>query len=115
MMDLKMIYILLLGIFLSVLYYAEELIEEQTYKEKSFLLIGTLLVVKGFLGGILIVLTFYALQELKLSFTIFEKNITLGLWTNLFIAGVISVFGSDLFKLIKRRAESITKNNKEVN
>ena len=35
MIDLKMLYILILGIFLSVLYYAEELIEEQTYKEKS--------------------------------------------------------------------------------
>lgn len=113
-MDLKMIYILLLGVFLSVLYYAEELIEEQTYKEKSFWVIFTLLAVKGFLGGILIILTFYALSELNLTFTIFGKTIALGLWTNLFIAGVISVFGSDLFRLIKRRAEQMSK-NKETN
>lgn len=115
MMDLKMMYILLLGIFLSVLYYAEELIEEQTYKEKSFWVIGILLVVKGLLGGVLIILTFYALSELNLSFTIYGKTVTLGLWTNLFIAGVISVFGSDLFRLIKKRAESMSRNNKEVN
>ncbi len=113
MIDLKMIYILLLGVFLSVLYYAEELIEEQTYKEKSFIYIVLLLLVKGLLGGILIILTFYALQELKLSFTIFEKTLSFGLWTNLFIAGVISVFGSDLFKMLKRRADFLSKKGVE--
>lgn len=115
MIDLKMIYILLLGIFLSVLYYAEELIEEQTYKEKSFWFIFLWLLIKGLIGGILIILTFYTLQELQLSFTIFDKVITLGLWTNLFIAGTISVFGSDLFRIIKRRAELLATNKKEVN
>lgn len=113
MIDLKMIYILLLGMFLSVLYYAEELIEEQTYKEKSFIYIVLLLLVKGLLGGILIILTFYALQELKLSFTIFDKTLSFGLWTNLFIAGVISVFGSDLFKMLKRRADLLSKKGVE--
>lgn len=112
MIDLKMIYILILGIFLSVLYYAEELIEEQTYKEKSLWVIGLLLAIKGLLGGILIVLTFYTLQELNLSFTIFSKEITLGLWGNLIIAGTISIFGSDFFRIIKRRAETLS--NKEV-
>lgn len=113
MVDLKMVYIFLLGLFLSLLYYAEEIIEEQTYKEKSFLLIGLLLLVKGLLGGILIILMFYTLQELKLSFTIFDKVIELGLYTNLFIAGTISVFGSDIIKIAKKRAEILA--NKEVN
>lgn len=105
MIDLKMLYILILGIFLSVLYYAEELIEEQTYKEKSLWVIGLLLSIKGLLGGILIVLTFYTLQELNLSFTIFNKEIILGLWGNLIVAGTVSIFGSDFFRIIKRRAE----------
>lgn len=112
MIDLKMIYILILGIFLSVLYYAEELIEEQTYREKSLWVIGLLLAIKGLLGGILIVLTFYTLQELNLSFTIFNKEIALGLWGNLIIAGTVSIFGSDFFRIIKRRAETLS--NKEV-
>lgn len=115
MIDLKMIYILFLGIFLSVLYYAEELIEEQTYKEKSFWYIFLLLLIKGLIGGILIILTFYTLQELKLSFTIFGKEIILGLWSNLFIAGATSVFGSDLLRMIKQRAELLAANKKEAN
>lgn len=105
MIDLKMLYILVLGFFLSVLYYAEELIEEQTYKEKSLWIIGLLLSIKGLLGGILIVLTFYTLQELNLSFTVFDKEIILGLWGNLIVAGTVSIFGSDFFRIIKRRAE----------
>lgn len=112
MVDLKMLYILVLGIFLSVLYYAEELIEEQTYKEKSLWVIGLLLSIKGLLGGILIVLTFYTLQELNLSFTVFDKEIILGLWGNLIVAGTVSIFGSDFFRIIKRRAEVLA--NKEV-
>lgn len=108
MIDFKMLYILILGIFLSVLYYAEELIEEQTYKEKSLLVIGLLLSIKGLLGGILIVLMFYTLQELKLSFVIFDKEIVFGLWGNLIIAGTISIFGSDFFRIIKRRTEFFT-------
>lgn len=112
MIDLKMLYILILGIFLSVLYYAEEIIEEQTYKEKSLWVLGLLLSIKGLLGGILIVLTFYTLQELNLSFTIFNKEIILGLWGNLIVAGTISIFGSDFFRIIKRRAEVLA--NKEV-
>lgn len=113
MVDFKMWYILMLGVFLSVLYYAEELIEEQTYKEKSGWYIFLLLLIKGLLGGILIILTFYTLQELQLSFSLFGKEITLGLWANLFIAGTISVFGSDMFKIVKKRAEHLA--NKEVN
>jgi hypothetical protein len=102
----------MLGIFLSVLYYAEELIEEQTYREKSLWVIGLLLIIKGLLGGILIVLTFYTLQELNLSFTVFNKEIVFGLWGNLIIAGTVSIFGSDFFRIIKRRAEMLS--NKEV-
>lgn len=113
MIDLKMLYIFLLGLFLSLLYYAEEIIEEQEYKEKSLWAIGTLAFVKASIGGILIVLTFYTLQELKLSFSILGKDIELGLWANLFIAGTISIFGSDMFKMIKKRVEVLA--NKEVN
>lgn len=112
MIDLKMLYILILGIFLSALYYAEEVIEEQTYKEKSLIVIGLLLSIKGLLGGILIVLTFYTLQELNISFTVFGKEVIFGLWGNLIIAGTVSIFGSDFFRIIKRRAELLA--NKEI-
>ena len=67
MIDLKMIYIFLLGLFLSLLYYIEEIIEEQEYKEKSLVVIGMLALIKAILGGILIVLIFYSLQDLKIS------------------------------------------------
>lgn len=113
MVDLKMIYIFILGGFLTLLYYTEEIIEDQEYKEKSIITIGILAFVKALIGGILIVLTFYTLQELKLSFNILGKDITLGLWANLFIAGTISLFGSDMFKMIKKRVDLYV--NKEVN
>jgi len=105
MIDLKMIYIFLLGLFLSLLYYIEEIIEEQEYKEKSLVVIGMLALIKAILGGILIVLIFYSLQDLKISFSLFGKEITLGLWANLFIAGTASVFGSDVFKIIKKKVD----------
>lgn len=105
MIDLKMMYIFLLGLFLSLLYYIEEIIEEQEYKEKSLIIITMLALVKAILGGILIVLIFYSLQDLKLSFSLFGKEVVLGLWANLFIAGTISVFGSDVFKIIKKKVE----------
>ena len=113
MIDLKMLYIFLLGLFLSLLYYVEEIIEEQKYKEKSWVVMGALALIKAVLGGILIVLIFYTLQDLKLSFEIFGKEIVFGLWANLFIAGTVSIFGSDLFKMIKKRAELFA--NKEIN
>lgn len=105
MVDLKTLYILFLGVFLSALYYVEEVIEEQTYKEKSLLIISLLLSVKALLGGILIVLFYYTLDELNLSFTLFEKTIEFGFWGNLLIAGTLSIYGSDFFRIIKRRAE----------
>lgn len=113
MPDSKMIYIFLLGLFLSLLYYIEETIEEQEYKEKSWVIIGVLALIKAALGGILIVLIFYTLQDLQISVELFGKQIVFGLWTNLFIAGTISVFGSDLFKMVKKRAELFAK--KEAN
>lgn len=113
MIDLKMVYIFLLGLFLSLLYYVEEVIEEQEYKEKSLFVICMLAFVKALLGGMLIVMIFYTLQDLKLSFELFGKEIIFGLWANLFIAGTISVFGSDMFKMVKKRLEMYV--NKEVN
>lgn len=113
MIDLKMFYIFLLGLFLSLLYYVEEIIEEQEYKEKSMVVISLLALVKAFLGGILIVLIFYTLQELNLEFTILGTAVKFGLYTNLFIAGTVSVFGSDIFKMAKKRVEKFA--NKEVN
>jgi len=112
MTDLKMIYIFVLGIFLSLLYYIEEMIEEQEYKEKKILAILSLATVKSLLGGILIVLIFYMLQEIKISFTLFGSEIKFGLWSNLFIAGTLSVFGSDLFKLVKKRASLYAESGK---
>ena len=106
MPDFKMIYIFILGIFLSLLYYIEEMIEEQEYKEKSLRMIGLLALIKSLIGGILIVLIFYMLQELQITFTAFNVEIKFGLWSNLFIAGTLSVFGSDLFKILKKRAAS---------
>lgn len=106
MPDFKMIYIFVLGIFLSLLYYIEEMIEEQEYKEKSLRMIGILALIKSLIGGILIVLIFYMLQELQINFAVFNVEIKFGLWSNLFIAGTLSVFGSDLFKILKKRAEN---------
>lgn len=112
MIYLKLIYIFLLGFVLSLLYYIESIIEKKEYTEKSLLIISMLAFVKSFIGGILIVLLFYALQELNLQFTIFGQLIKFNFWTNLLIAGTLSLFGSDMFKMIKKRVEVLA--NKEV-
>lgn len=94
MIDLKMIYIFILGVVLTLLYYVEEIIEEQEYKQKSIPMIVALALVKSILGGVLIVLIYYTLQELKIEFVIFDIAIKFGDYTNLFIAGAFSLFGS---------------------
>lgn len=113
MIDLKMMYIFALGMFLTLLYYLEDIIEKQEYKEKSLWSISFLAFIKALLGGILIILFFYTLEELNIEFTIFNINIKLDIWGNLLIAGTLSLFGSDMFKLLKKRAEIIAK--QEVN
>lgn len=107
MIDLKMIYIFSLGMFLTLLYYLEEMIEKQEYKTRGWLTISFLSLVKSLLGGILIVLIFYTLEDLKIEFTLFEVKFKLQTWANLLIAGTISLFGSDMFKMIKHRVETI--------
>jgi hypothetical protein len=105
MIDFKMSYIFALGIFLTLLCYMEEIIEKQEYKEKSLLIITMIASIKALLGGIMIVLIFYTLQELKIEFTIFTTVIKFDIWGNLLIAATLSLFGSDMFKIIKKRVE----------
>ena len=107
MIDPKIYYIFALGAILTLFYYIEEAIEKQEYKEKSFSVIALLALAKSIIGGILIVIIFYTLQELNLEFKIFDTSIKPGLWGNLFIAGTFSLFGSDLFKIIKNKTENI--------
>lgn len=114
MVDLKMLYIFVLGIFLTLLYYLEDIIEKQEYKEKSLWSISFLAFIKALLGGILIVLFFYTLEELDIEFTIYTINIKLDMWGNLLIAGTFSLYGSDMFKQLKRRAELFTKKKESI-
>lgn len=107
MIDFKMLYIFALGVFLTLLYYLEDIIEKQEYKEKSLWSITFLAFIKSLLGGILIILFFYTLEELNLEFVLFGMNFKLNIWSNLLVAGTLSLFGSDMFKLIKRRVDSI--------
>ncbi len=105
MMDIKTLYIFILGAILTLLYYVEEIIEEQEYKQKAIPMIISLALVKSILGGVLIVLIYYTLQELKIEFVIFDMAIKFGDYTNLFIAGAFSLFGSDMFRMFKSKLE----------
>lgn len=105
MMDIKTLYIFILGVILTLLYYVEEIIEEQEYKQKSIPMIIALALIKSILGGVLIVLIYYTLQELKIEFVIFDIAIKFGDYTNLFIAGAFSLFGSDMFRMFKNKLE----------
>lgn len=105
MQDIKTLYIFILGVLLTLLYYIEEIIEEQEYKQKAIPMIIALAFVKSILGGVLIVLIYYTLQELKIEFVLFNINIKFGDYTNLFIAGAFSLFGSDMFRMFKNKLE----------
>lgn len=105
MIDLKTLYIFILGVVLTLLYYVEEIIEEQEYKQKAIPMIVALAFIKSILGGVLIVLIYYTLQELKIEFVVFDIAIKFGDYTNLFIAGAFSLFGSDMFKMFKNKLE----------
>ena len=105
MIDKIMYYIFFLGAILTFFYYIEEAIENQEYKEKSLLMMAFLAFVKSVIGGILIVLIFFTLQELKLEFDLIGIHIKLDLWANVLISATFSLFGSDIFKIFKRRLE----------
>ena len=105
MIDIKTLYIFMLGVLLTLLYHIEQMIEEEEHKAKGFWTMCALLFTKASIGGILIILIYYTLLEFNIEFTLLNMNVKFGEWTNLFIAGTFSLFGSDMFKMVKIRAE----------
>lgn len=101
MIDLKTFYIFLLGAVLTLLYYIEQLIETKEHEGKSKKQIISLAFVKCCIAGIIIVLVYYSLMATDLEFSIMGNIIRLNEWVSLFIASTVSLFGSELFKILK--------------
>ena len=112
--NLNYIYILwifLLGVILTIAYHVEEILENKVYETTSKKVIFTLLFAKALIGGVLICFVFFALEEIGIEFTILDFKIKFGEITNLLIASVFCLWGSDFYKvtngILQRKGEAI--------
>ncbi|NCB11006.1 MAG: hypothetical protein EOM78_05180, partial [Erysipelotrichia bacterium] len=105
------LWIFLLGVILTIAYHVEEILENKVYETTSKKVIFTLLFAKALIGGVLICFVFFALEEISIEFTVLDFNVKFGEITNLLIASVFCLWGSDFYKvtngILKRKGESI--------
>lgn len=105
------IWIFALGMILTIAYHAEEILENKVYETTSKKVIYALLFAKSLIGGFLICFVFFALEEIGIEFTIFDFNVKFGVISNLLIASVFCLWGSNFYKathgILKRKGESI--------
>lgn len=102
-------YIFLLVVFLTFLHMLEEIIELESYKTKSKLTLAFLIATSSIIAGIIGTVCFYTLQELSLKFTIFDIQIQLQTWANIFISITIPFFYKEAIQLAKRRITNVGK------
>lgn len=106
MFDFKSVeiwYIFGLIFFLTFLYKIEEMIEEESYKTKSrkvlFLLTTTSTLVAAIVGTV----CWVTLEEMKISFMLFDITIQLKGWVNVFISITIPFFYKEMILAVKRK------------
>ncbi len=102
-------WVALIGIVLTLAYNIETIIEEKAYVVTSRVTLAFLLLAKATIGAIVIVLVYFALSELNIEFTVFTIHVKFGVFTNLFVASIFCLWGSDFYKttqrLFKKKAE----------
>lgn len=106
MFDFKQIeiwQIFVLVCFFTFLYKIEEVIEDESYKDKSKSILSVLIITSTFVSAIVGTIIWFTLEELKLSFTVLGKNIVLQGGINVFISITIPFFFKEMIALVKRK------------
>lgn len=110
MFDFKQIEIWQIFLWISFFYFLykfEETIEEETYKKKSKKVLAFLIATSTLVAGIIGTVIWLMLEEMKISFTVFEIQIQLKGFINVFIAITIPLFYKEMANLTKRKMNII--------
>ena len=100
-MDVKLVWIFIIGTFLAFLFYVEEVITENALIEKlGMVKVIALVIINSIVGGVVMVTTYYALVQFE---PLWHDYLKVG------IAGTTAMLGKDMvhlyYKLIKTRIE----------
>ncbi len=108
---INILYVFMVGMLLTILYKVEQFIESKAYKATKISELLVLLFAKSLLGGFIISGVFFSLEELHISFTMFGREFVFGSFTNILIASIFCLMGSDFFKFTQK---IINKNGDKV-
>lgn len=106
MFDLKNIefwHIFLLVCFFTFLYKIEEMIEDESYKEKSKKVLSFLIITNTLVSAIIGTIIWITLEDMKVKFEIYDFTILLQGWINVFISITIPFFYREMIALAKRK------------
>lgn len=106
MFDLKHIeiwHIFFLVCFFTFLYKIEEMIEDESYKDKSKKVLSFLIITNTLVSAIIGTVIWVTLEEMKIKFVILDFTISLQGWINVFISITIPFFYREMIALAKKR------------
>lgn len=100
-MDMKLIWLFIIGTFLAFLFYVEEVITENEILEKlGIIKVGILVIINSIVGGVVMVTTYYGLVQFAPDWHDYLK---------VGIAGTTAMLGKDMvhlyYKLVKTKVE----------
>lgn len=109
--NIEVLWIFGLTVFLFFLYKLEEIFEDEIYKTTSWKVLMVLVLTSTLTAGTIALLVWYSLEEMRLSFTLFGKQVELKGWINVFLAVTIPFFYKEMIELVKKRMNILA--NKE--
>lgn len=101
MVDIKLVWIFVIGAFLAALFYVEEVITQNEILEKLGLVkVVMLVVINSIIGGVVMVITYYGMVQFAPEWHDYLK---------VGIAGATAMLGKDMvhlyYKVVKQRVE----------
>lgn len=97
-MDMKLIWLFIIGTFLAFLFYVEEIITDHEIIDKlGVIKVGILVVINSVIGGVVMVTTYYGLIQFAPEWHDYLK---------VGISGTTAMFGKDMVHLYYRAVKS---------
>ena len=93
----KTITIFVIGVFISCIFYLENILSTIEIKSRSWFEICLLVFLNGLLGGFVMVSIYYGLEQ---------YYPTMFLWVKIGIAGSIATMGKDAIKVVHKRVKN---------
>jgi hypothetical protein len=93
----KTISIFIIGVFISCIFYFENILSTKENQSRSWFEITLLVLLNGLLGGFVMVSIYYGLEQ---------YYPTMFLWVKIGIAGSIATMGKDAIKVVHKRVKN---------